>query len=234
MKKFTLLELLVVVAVIGILVSLLLPSLAKSREITRRAVCKSNLKQCGIASTLYAESNDSRLADTRGPGNGSQSNLGKLGVSTIDELDPFIGSWKVTDCPNFAAKTYGNGRDSVEWQSYRIGFIYTGQFSSEADIQAYPGPGENWIAPFRLTDENELILWADKIWTRDGWNTWIPHTAAGWLTGPEGAAVNPGNYGSEGGNQMALDLSVKWASQSLMSGHKANSNLAVRGFWKNP
>ena len=33
---------------------------------------------------------------------------------------------------------------------------------------------------------------------------------------------------------MALDLSVKWSSQSAMSGHKANSNLAVRGFWKNP
>lgn len=44
-KKFTLLELLIVVAIIGILVSLLLPSLGRSRELTRRAVCMSNLSQ---------------------------------------------------------------------------------------------------------------------------------------------------------------------------------------------
>lgn len=234
MKKFTLIELLVVVAIIGILMSLLLPSLAKSREITRRAVCKNNLKQSGIVSIMYAETNNSILADTRGPGDGSQSNLGKLGSSTIAELDPYMGSWAITDCPNFAAKSYGNGRDSEEWSSYRIGFVYTGQFSSESDIQAYPGPGESWVAPFRLTDDNELILWADKVWARDGWNTLIPHTASGWAIGPDGAATNPKDHGSEGGNQMALDLSVQWSSQSSMSGHKANSNISVRGFWKNP
>ena len=234
MKRFTLIELLVVIAIIGILVTLLLPSLSKAREVSRRAVCKSNLRQSGTATTMYAETNDSILLDTRGPGDGSQSNLGKIGVSTVAELDPYIGSWSVTDCPNFATKTYGNGRDTVEWQSYRIGYIYTGGFSTETEIQSYPGPGENWVAPFRLTDENDLILWADKVWSRDGWDTWIPHTAAGWRVGPQGAATNPKDYGSEGGNQMSLDLSVKWSSQSSMSGHKANSNLAVRGFWKNP
>lgn len=234
MRRFTLIELLVVVAIIGILMSILLPSLSKSREISRRTVCKSNLKQCGITSILYAETNNSNLADTRGPGDGTQSNLGKLGVSTINELDPYIGDWKVSDCPNFGAKTYGNGKDNIEWSSYKIGFIYTGRFSTESEIQTYPGPGEAWIAPFRLTDENDLILWADKIWARDGWDTWMPHSASGWRVGPQGAATNPEDYGSEGGNQMALDLSVKWSSQSSMSGHKANSNIAVRGFWKNP
>lgn len=235
MKKFTLIELLVVVAIIGILVSILLPSLAKSREIARRAVCKNNLKQCGLASTLYAETNDSVLSDTRGPGDGNQRNLGKLGVSTINELDPFMGTWAVSDCPNFATKTYGNGRDTVEYSSYRIGLIYTGQFAPETNIQSYPGPGENWIAPHRLTDDNKLILWADKVWARDGgWDTWIPHTASGWFVAPDGAATEPSNYGSEGGNQLALDNSVTWASQKSMSGHKANSNLAVRSFWKNP
>ena len=150
MKKFTLIELLVVVAILGILMSILLPSLAKSREITRRAVCKSNLKQCGVASLLYAESNNSILSDTRGPGDGTQANLAKLGTSTIEELDPYIGSWAITDCPNFEKKTYGNGRDTVEFNSYRIGYIYTGGFATETDIQAYPGPGENWIATFPL------------------------------------------------------------------------------------
>lgn len=60
MKKenFTLLELLVVVAIIGILVSLLLPSLGRAREKSKSAVCKSNLKQLGIICHLYADSNN--------------------------------------------------------------------------------------------------------------------------------------------------------------------------------
>lgn len=44
-KKFTLIELLIVIAIIAILVSILLPSLGRSRELTRRAVCMSNLAQ---------------------------------------------------------------------------------------------------------------------------------------------------------------------------------------------
>ena len=42
MKKFTLLELLVVVAIIGILSSMLLPSLRKARKEAMGSVCKSN------------------------------------------------------------------------------------------------------------------------------------------------------------------------------------------------
>jgi len=58
MKKFTLIELLVVVAIIGILASLLLPSLGKAREKGKFAVCKSNLHQWMLASTLHANDRD--------------------------------------------------------------------------------------------------------------------------------------------------------------------------------
>ena len=53
MKKFTLIELLVVVAIIGILASILLPSLAKARIRAKVAVCKSNMKQVGVAAATY-------------------------------------------------------------------------------------------------------------------------------------------------------------------------------------
>lgn len=59
-RKFTIIELLVVVAVIGILVSILLPSLRKAREISKRAVCMSNLKQQYTLFRIYADDNSNK------------------------------------------------------------------------------------------------------------------------------------------------------------------------------
>jgi prepilin-type N-terminal cleavage/methylation domain-containing protein/prepilin-type processing-associated H-X9-DG protein len=58
-KNFTLIELLVVVAIIGILMSILLPSLAKVRKKGQQAVCLSNQRQTNIASGSYIMDNNS-------------------------------------------------------------------------------------------------------------------------------------------------------------------------------
>jgi type II secretory pathway pseudopilin PulG len=60
-KKFTLFELLIIVAIIAILVSILLPSLEKARERSRRAVCLSNVAQVGRALTEYGKDNSYSL-----------------------------------------------------------------------------------------------------------------------------------------------------------------------------
>ena len=68
-KTFTLIELLIVVAIIGILLSILLPSLSKSREVARMAVCMSNQSQMGKRIFQYSNENNFKLPPYKQGGN---------------------------------------------------------------------------------------------------------------------------------------------------------------------
>ncbi|MFI4911663.1 MAG: prepilin-type N-terminal cleavage/methylation domain-containing protein [Sedimentisphaeraceae bacterium JB056] len=60
-KGFTLIELLVVISIIAVLMSILMPSLQKVRQMAKLTICQSNLKQIAQAAILYASEMDGKF-----------------------------------------------------------------------------------------------------------------------------------------------------------------------------
>ena len=95
-RRFSLIELLIVVAIIAILAALLLPVLSRAKERARQVVCMNNLRQIAIAASIYVDDNDGWLPGEKGITQTNNAN----GPSKTGLLYPYADSTVLWLCQN--------------------------------------------------------------------------------------------------------------------------------------
>ena len=204
-QYFSLVELMVVLAVIAILFSLLLPSLAKSRKKARQASCVANMHQLGIAETQFAFDNDNThlirndKSYPYGQHDGWKFLLAPyVGVNDISVHD-FAGQG-VFKCPSSILK-YSNERYNGS-----LGFnTHMGQYNSNTDEYTR-------VKITQVEVPSETVLIADAYGENDG-RAWIDNQLFHSSNNPQWI----GRRHNNGINVQWVDGHTSWKSSAALN-----------------
>ena len=194
-KIFTLIELLVVIAIIAILAAMLLPALEKAREKGRAIRCTSNLKQFGVALSLYVDDFNEYFMPSYGYGSPINSTWYTTGGSNKDF---FAG--KYLKVKNY----FRNANGIADCPTNHIGFNYNAGSGYYIDY-AY----NKHLYPRRLSRMKKPT---DVVSFIDAGNSILG--TSNYIIGVN----NPGTYTSLGGVQY---IHTKRANASFIDGHVA-------------
>jgi prepilin-type processing-associated H-X9-DG protein/prepilin-type N-terminal cleavage/methylation domain-containing protein len=211
MRKFTLIELLIVIAIIGILISLLLPSLGKARNRALDAVCLSNQKQIGILMSVYTVGNYGLLPNHR-----------KGNKSWIEFIDPSLNE-NLYKCPRIDSWSYSDGSrcipdvSSVVSRVHKVTYGYNGwwlglyEYNKGASGQPM---NKNYMFQSEAASPANLLVTSDSRPIKSGnsfkWGSsvWYPFRRSSNPDKMEGAYATHGNKKSMT-NVLFLDGHVK-------------------------
>src|SRR4051812_28599269 len=213
-RGFSLIELVIVIGIIALLLALLLPMIARSREQANRTTCTNNLRQWGIALHTYADGNDGAFPYNGGPlpPNIPAGGRGLCENSTVVQQfwrDYLIKDWtaakraapNVLFCPNQSWLRTDDKDPTLE--NGLCGYFYLpGRDPADAGGMRYFLAGDGWVekkkfgGAFRRTPIASDVSVYD---TRDG--SWLPYTSHVRRNG-----------GPAGGNFLFEDGHVAWYS----------------------
>jgi len=201
-EAFTLIEMLVVIAIIGVLAALLLPALSAARESARETACKSNLRQLFMAMDMYCTHNGGYYLSAARDlwGNNSERWHGRK--------DPFITTNPTTGAPMQMLDSQGYPC----WVGVGNVPVSNGMTSNpNPNVPAYFDPAAGRLAPYlgiaapqQLTDANGNLLTDATGYPlyppydfrkNAGQIKMCPTFAAGYWQGPGALEVGCGGYG---------------------------------------
>jgi prepilin-type N-terminal cleavage/methylation domain-containing protein/prepilin-type processing-associated H-X9-DG protein len=134
-RAFTLIELLMAIAVVAVLAAILFPVFAKARESARRAVCASNMRQLGLATNAYLEDWDGRYPWAWDP---ELVHKEGRGPALRDVLMLYVQNQRVWECPSDIGETFPNGPNG---RRERTPPFYDSRMQVGSSSYYYPGIG---------------------------------------------------------------------------------------------